>query len=295
LIEVQSLAKRFGDLRAVDDVSFAIRPGEAFGLLGPNGAGKTSTIQMIGGVLVPDAGKVSIGGADPRQAEARRVLGIAPQELAIYSELSGAENLAFFGRLYGYSGARLRERVDWGLELAGLTERRRDRASKYSGGMKRRLNLACALVHEPKVLICDEPTVGVDPQSRHHIFECIRGLGKSGMTLLYTTHYMEEAQELCDRVAVMDQGRVLALDSVDRLIAAHGGSSVVVAELAQAPEAAASLPGEVDGRTLRIETDRPLDSVAALAARGVAVEELRIDRPTLERVFLHLTGKKLRD
>ena len=225
----------------------------------------------------------------------RRCLGVAPQELAIYEELTGAENLAFFGRLYGLSGARLAGRVDWGLEMAGLTERRRDRAGKYSGGMKRRLNLACALVHEPKILFCDEPTVGVDPQSRNHIFESIDALKKSGMTLVYTTHYIEEAQRLCDRVAIIDHGEVLALDSVDALITAHGGASIVEAEFAALPAEPSDLPGDLDGKRLRVETDRPLEAIAKIARAGVGLRALHSDRPDLERVFLNLTGRRLRD
>jgi ABC-2 type transport system ATP-binding protein len=296
MINVRSLAKRYGSLQAVAGVSFGIREGEAFGLLGPNGAGKTTTIHMITGALRPDAGEVMIDGAsDPTRPGPRRALGIAPQALAIYDELTGAENLRFFARLYGLRGPRLESRVAWGLEFAGLTDRGRDRAGRYSGGMKRRLNLACALVHEPKVLLCDEPTVGVDPQSRNHIFTGIEQLKRSGMTLIYTTHYIEEAERLCDRVAIMDHGKVLALDTVGTLIAAHGGAAVVEARLTAPPPAGTALPGTLDGTALRVETDRPLESIAAIGRTGVGIEELRVDRPDLERVFLHLTGRRLRD
>jgi ABC-2 type transport system ATP-binding protein len=296
MIEARSLRKRYGDVQAVDDVSFAIRPGEAFGLLGPNGAGKTTTIHMLCGVLVPDTGEVSIGGrSDPTRPDVRRQIGVAPQGLAIYDELSGEENLRIFAKLYGLVGARLRERVDWALGFAGLTDRRKDRASTYSGGMKRRLNLACALVHEPAVLICDEPTVGVDPQSRNHVFESIERLRAGGTTLLYTTHYMEEAQRLCDRVAIMDHGKILAVDTVDALIEAHGGASLVQAELASLPEEGVELPGTLDGTTLRVDTDRPFELVASLGRSALDIKELRIERPDLERVFLQLTGRSLRD
>lgn len=296
MIDVRGLKKQFGALQAVDDVSFSIQKGEAFGLLGPNGAGKSTTIHMIAGVLTPDVGEVMIdGSSDPTKPAVRTQLGVAPQDLAIYEELTAEENLAFFGRLYGLSGSHLKERVGWGLEFSGLTDRAKDRAGKYSGGMKRRLNLACALVHSPKVLICDEPTVGVDPQSRNHIFEGIQQLGKEGCTLLYTTHYMEEAEKLCDRVAIMDKGKVLACDTVDQLIAAHGGSSVVEATLSEASTQITDLPGDVEGRVLRMETDRPLQAVADLGRAEVEIEQLRVDRPNLERVFLHLTGRRLRD
>jgi len=298
MIEVESLGKRYGNLTAVDGVSFTIEAGEAFGLLGPNGAGKTTTILMIVGALSPTEGTIRVDGvADPTRPELRRQVGFAPQEMAIYEELTASENLAFFGRLYGLSGARLAERVDWGLEFAGLADRRKDRAGKFSGGMKRRLNLACALVHEPRVLFCDEPTVGVDPQSRNHLIESIEQLTRQGCTLIYTTHYMEEAERLCDRVAIMDHGRVLALDTVEALIAEHGGQALVEAELASTPDDAlrATLPGTLDETTLRIETGRPLDAVADLGRRNLDVRQLRVDLPDLEQVFLHLTGRSLRD
>jgi ABC-2 type transport system ATP-binding protein len=296
MIEARAVSKRYGTIQAVDGVSFTVRKGEAFGLLGPNGAGKTTTIHMLVGVLVPDAGGVAIGGLqDPTRPEVRRQIGIAPQGLAIYDELTGEENLAMFGSLYGMSGAKLRERVDWSLEFAGLTERRKHRASAYSGGMKRRLNLACALVHEPALLVCDEPTVGVDPQSRNHVFESIEALRAAGTTLLYTTHYMEEAQRLCDRVAIMDHGRILAEGSVEALIEQHGGSSLVQAELAAPPAPGVSLPGTLMGTTLRIDTDKPFELVATLGRADVEVQQLRVDRPDLERVFLKLTGRLLRD
>ena len=296
MLEARSLKKRYGDLLAVDDVSFSIRKGEAFGLLGPNGAGKSTTIHMLAGVVAPDGGSVTIGGEpDPSRPEVRRQIGVAPQGLAIYDELSGEENLSVFARLYGLTGARLRERIDWSLEFAGLTDRRKQRAAAYSGGMKRRLNLACALVHEPALLICDEPTVGVDPQSRNHIFEGIETMRAQGTTLLYTTHYMEEAQRLCDRVAIMDHGRILAVDTVDALIEAHGGLSLVQAELTSPPAAGVEHPGTLDGTTLRIDTDRPFELVASLGKGQLDIASLRVERPDLERVFLQLTGRSLRD
>jgi len=296
MLEARSLQKRYGEIRAVDDVSFEVRPGEAFGLLGPNGAGKTTTIHMLAGVLVPDGGEVRIGGAaDPTRPELRRRIGVAPQSLAIYDELTGEENLRVFASLYGLRGAELRERVERGLEFAGLVDRRKHRTAAYSGGMKRRLNLACALVHEPDILICDEPTVGVDPQSRNHVFESIEALRARGTTLLYTTHYMEEAQRLCDRVAIMDHGRILAIDTVDALIEAHGGRSLVQAELGAVPEPGTELPGRLDGTTLTVDTDRPFELVATLGRGGLDIRSLRVERPDLERVFLQLTGRSLRD
>lgn len=296
MIQVHSISKRFGTLQAVDEVSFEIGAGEAFALLGPNGAGKSTTIHMLGGLLEPDHGSVTFGAAgSPRDPEVRRRLGVAPQGLAIYDELTGEENLRVFGSLYGLTGARLRERIDWCLEFAQLEDRRKDRAGQYSGGMQRRLNLACALVHGPELLICDEPTVGVDPQSRNLIFESLEELQRAGTALLYTTHYMEEAQRLCERVAIMDHGKLLAIDTVEGLIRSHGGGSLVLAELDSPPPPEARLPGSLEGTCLRVDTDRPFEVVAELGRTGVGIRELRVERPDLERVFLELTGRSLRD
>lgn len=295
VLEAVALTKRFDDVEAVRGVDLRIEPGETFGLLGPNGAGKSTTIHMLVGAIAPDSGRARLDAKPVTDPEVRRAIGIAPQDLAIYEELSAEENLAMFARVYGLRGSRLRERVRWGLELAGLVERRRDRAKTYSGGMKRRLNLACAAVHEPAVLICDEPTVGVDPQSRNHIFDSIEALSDAGATVLYTTHYMEEAERLCDRVAIMDHGQVLVTGEVDALIEEHGGKAVIEAKLRAPPEDAAGLPGVLEGETLRVESEDPLATVAALGKCDVEIARLRVDRPDLERVFLQLTGRRLRD
>jgi ABC-2 type transport system ATP-binding protein len=296
LIEARGLRKSFGAITAVDGVSFALRRGETFGLLGPNGAGKTTTILLLVGGLSPDQGEVLVdGAADPTRPGVRRAIGVAPQSLSLYGELTGEENLEFFGRLYGIEGRTLQERVARGLALAGLESRRGDRVRTYSGGMQRRLNLACALVHDPPLLLLDEPTVGVDPQSRNHIFDSIEALRRDGRTILYTTHYMEEAERLCDRVAIMDHGKILALDSVDRLIELHGGPAVIDAVLAQAPEDPSGIPWRVEGTSIRIETDRPLEEVARLASAGLPLATLNVRRPDLEAVFLALTGRRLRD
>ncbi len=296
MITASHLHKRFGALTAVDDISFDIRRGETFGLLGPNGAGKTTTISMLAGILAPDQGSVRIDGSqNPMQAQTRLKIGNAPQALALYEDLSASENLFFFGRLYRLSGARLSERVAWALDLAGLTERRRDAVRTFSGGMKRRLNLACAVIHNPPLLLLDEPTVGVDPQSRNLLFERIESLKRDGCTILYTTHYMEEAQRLCDRVAIVDHGRLLALDTVDNLIARHGGKSVIEAELERLPDRPADLPGDLRDHRLRVETDCPLQDVAKLADSGLRFLTLHVHRADLETVFLNLTGRRLRD
>jgi ABC-2 type transport system ATP-binding protein len=222
-------------------------------------------------------------------------LGIAPQTISLYEELTAAENLRFFASLYRLSGAKLRERVDWALEFAGLSARRKDRVKTFSGGMKRRLNLAAALAHDPRVIFLDEPTAGVDPQSRNHIFQRIDELRSEGRTVVYTTHYMEEAQRLCDRVAIMDHGKILDLDSVTALLERYGGRSVVKAELVELPADASVLPSPLDGLALRFESDRPLEEVGRLATAGIAFQSLEITKPDLETVFLALTGRSLRD
>lgn len=286
MLRLKSLRKAFGETVAVDGVTLEARRGEVFGLLGPNGAGKTTTISMAVGLLRPDGGTVELDGANgeaagsPTDPAIRSRIGVAPQSLAVYDELTGAENVAFFGKLYGLRAGPLRERVDRLLALTGLTEKAGARVTTYSGGMKRRLNLAAALVHDPPLLLLDEPTAGVDPQSRNAIFDIVETLRAEGRTIVYTTHYMEEAQRLCDRVAIMDRGRILALDTVERLISAHGGTSVVTVRRAA---------GE-----LRVETADPMAELARQMTGG-DVLGLRVDRPDLEVVFLALTGRSLRD
>lgn len=295
-IKVNNLRKQFNSLVAVDGISFRVEAGEVFGLLGPNGAGKTTTINMLVGVLQPDGGEIEINGAsDPTVPEVRRGIGNAPQAISLYDHLSAEENLAFFGRLYGLKGRTLAQRVAWALTFAGLTERKSDRTVTYSGGMQRRLNLACALIHDPPILLLDEPTVGVDPQSRNLIFEDIEELKGQGRTIIFTTHYMEEAQRLCDRVAIIDSGRILALDTVEKLIEQYGGTSVIEADLVAPPDDPDRLPGHLEGTHLRLETDRPLEELAHLSESGVRFHRLRVDRADLETVFLNLTGRRLRD
>jgi len=281
MLKLRNLTKRFGEVVAVDDLSIEVREGEIFGLLGPNGAGKTTTVNMAVGILKPDSGSVEIAGfGPPSQPEVRSKIGIAPQSLALYENLSAEENIEFFGRIYGLRGRHLKERVDWCLALVGLAERRRSPVRTFSGGMMRRLNLAAALVHDPPLLLLDEPTVGVDAQSRNAIFERIEELRRNGKTIIYTTHYMEEAQRLCDRVGILDHGRLLALDTVDNLIATYGGKTTIVAE-------------GTEGR-IEIETNDPLGELARLHARA-KLTSLSIRNPDLEQVFLNLTGRHLRD
>lgn len=294
MIRVDNLEKSYGEIHAVDRLSFEIRAGETFGLLGPNGAGKSTTIHMLVGLLHPDAGRVELGGQNPCDPETRRRIGVAPQALSLYEELTAIENLKFFGGLYGLQGRPLSQRVAWGLHFAGLEDRARSRVGTYSGGMKRRLNIAVALIHEPVVLLLDEPTVGVDPQSRNHIFESIEELSRGGLTILYTTHYMEEAQRLCDRVAIIDHGKLLAVDTVPGLIRSQGGHSHVTAEIDEWP-AGLECPGQRDDRMLQFSAEKPLEVVARLSAGGARFRTLQINSPNLETVFLSLTGRSLRD
>ena len=278
------VSKRFGDLCAVDDLSFELEPGEVFGLLGPNGAGKTTAINMAVGLLEPDEGVVRFADEafdrDPRQARNRRALGLAPQTIALYEELSAADNLSFFGRLQGLRGADLDARVAACLEFADLGDVAKKAVSKFSGGMKRRLNLAVAIIHDPDVILLDEPTVGVDPQSRNAIFDRVEQLRDNGKQIVYTTHYMEEAQRLCDRVAIIDRGRLMALDTVPALIAEHGGPGNLVIHAGDREE--------------RHETTNPLGTLADLQKQQ-AIDHFQYLPPDLETVFLNLTGRALRD
>ncbi|HOB76377.1 MAG TPA: ABC transporter ATP-binding protein [Phycisphaerae bacterium] len=305
MIRVTHLRKTYGSVTAVDDLSFEVRPNETFGLLGPNGAGKTTTMHMLVGLLRPDSGEISIGGiTDPTRPEVRRIMGIAPQVLSLYDDMTVRENLMFFGRLYGMHGRRLRGRVKAVLERGALTERAGSLVKTLSGGMQRRLQLACALLHEPQVLLLDEPTVGIDPQARHHILKDIEDLKRQGRTILLTTHYMEEAQQLCDRIAIMDQGRILVMDSLENLIQSHAGKVLVRAELEEPAPAetvlhslacASGSEWRADNGRLRFETDEPLEAIRQLNAAGLAIRRISIDRPSLETVFLELTGRSLRD
>jgi len=281
VLSLHNVTKRYGQLVAVDDLSLTIDKGEVFGLLGPNGAGKSTTIHLAIGLFPPTAGRVEIAGfGPPTEPRVRATIGVAPQALSIYEELSAEENLIFFGRIYGLAGSTLKRRVGECLEFVQLTAQRRQRVSTYSGGMKRRINLAAALLHEPQLLLFDEPTVGVDPQSRNAIFDSIEVLKSQGRTIVYTTHYMEEAQRLCNRVGIIDHGKLLALDTVDRLITAHGGHSVVTTVTDRGEE--------------RCETNDPIAVLTKAQSNGRLVH-FSVDRPNLERVFLNLTGRQLRD
>ncbi len=288
---------------ALDGISFEVEKAATFGLLGPNGAGKTTTISILCGLIKPDSGTVTLNGkSDPSRMDVRSRLSVVPQSLAIYEELTARENLKFFGRMYDLSGKTLQKRVDYCLELAGLQKRDKQSAAKFSGGMKRRLNLACSLMHDPDIILLDEPTAGVDPQSRNSIFHTIDSFKAEGKTILYTTHYMEEAQRLCDRILILDMGKVLAIGSLNELISAHGGPSYIEAELAQPIKDIETIRPYIEGQhiqlndnMLRFETTEPMKSLALLNQSGCQFNTLKIDTANLEDVFLNLTGRSLRD
>lgn len=281
MLQIENLHKSFGPLHAVRGLSLRVKAGEIYGFLGPNGAGKTTTISMIAGLLAPDQGRILLlDRLAPTDPQARFQLGLAPQALALYNALTARENLRFFGQLFGLSGQALAEAVERVLELTHLSDRADDRVSQYSGGMKRRLNLAVALLHQPALLLLDEPTVGVDPQSRNLLLEAIEQLRDAGHAIVYTTHYMEEVERLADRIGIMDQGQLLAEGTLSELLRQHGG------------------PYQVrwyhQGQWHNDETDNP---AAWLQQQPFNPETnpLQIQPPNLEQVFLHLTGKQLRD
>ncbi|MGI6358436.1 MAG: ABC transporter ATP-binding protein [Bacillota bacterium] len=309
MLEVRGLTKSFGKLTAVSDVSFQVRQGEAFGLLGPNGAGKSTIISMLFGLLQPEQGEILIVGQplweDP--IAAKRLLGYVPQEIALYPELSAQENLVFWGRLYGLVGAQLKERVAHVLDVVGLSERARGRVSTFSGGMKRRINIAAALLHQPRLLIMDEPTVGIDPQSRNHILETVRRLNQEGMTIIYTSHYMEEVEYLCSRIGIIDHGKIIALGTVPELRQIVGeDSQIAVTVQGLDDQGLAKLSQLEHVRQAKLQEDQllvvspePALALGAistlLAACDVKMRSIRVTEPNLETVFLHLTGRALRD
>ena len=307
MIEVRNLQKSYADLVAVDRVSFSAKPGTVFGLLGPNGAGKSTTISCISGLLKPTAGSITVGGFDMASdaVKAKATLGIVPQELAIYEDLSAKDNLSYWGAAYGLKGAGLKHRVDHILNRIGLADRANDLPKEYSGGMKRRLNFGCGLVHEPRVLLLDEPTVGVDPQSRERLFELVKEEKAKGTCVLYTTHYMEEAEKLCDELAIIDHGKIIAAGTLNELRAEFGGNDIIQLtgsfELAPVEQVVAKLNADV----LSVSTEvlmiaiqdgaRNLPAVLqGISATGADIYDTRLSEPNLESLFLKLTGKDLR-
>ena len=307
MLEVKKLVKRYGSKLAVSDVSFRVEKGEIYGLLGPNGAGKSSTINIITGLIKKDSGQVTIGGLDLDRelTKAKYLLGIVPQDLAIYNDLTALQNVKFFGALYGLTGGTLQKQALETLEFVGLKDKARDKVKTFSGGMKRRLNIACGLVHRPQLLILDEPTVGIDPQSRNHIMEAILQLNREGMTILYTTHYMEEAEQLCSRIAIMDAGQIVAQGNLQELrslieenwyIAVKVKGTPPVDELSKvAGVEKIDLNGNALRFTCRGKHSQLRDILEVLSREHTEILDLSIDEPNLEDVFLTLTGKRLRD
>jgi ABC-2 type transport system ATP-binding protein len=308
-IEVRDLHKKFGDNHAVQGVSFEVQQGKIVSLLGPNGAGKSTVISMLAGLLTPTAGDALVmGHSVQRQPMAvRRAIGVVPQEIALYEDLSARENLNFWGKMYGLRGGTLGQRVEQVLEMVGLTERQKDRVETFSGGMKRRLNIGIALLHRPEVIIMDEPTVGIDPQSRRNILDSVKAFNRDGMTVLYTTHYMEEAQELSDHIAIMDQGQIIARGTHEDLVKIVGELDRIDLTVDVAPErlierwrAAEGVQhvfSENGNRTLLVDdSNRVLPRLFESATEaGVRITSVEIQEPNLEAVFLHLTGRALRD
>lgn len=307
-IETQHLVKVFGDLRAVDDVSFSVKEGEIFSLLGPNGAGKSTTISMISGLLTPTKGDTLVFGNSVRKnpTKAQEMLGIVPQELAIYPDLTAKQNLMFWGRMYGLRGDELKKRVHEILELTELADRQNQNADKFSGGMKRRLNIGIALLHRPRLIILDEPTVGIDPQSRRKILDSVKQFRDEGTTVLYTTHYMEEAAELSDRIGIIDHGKIIALGSQEQLSKLVGEKErilLAISEPEKMAEVFKALPSVVaverlDGHSLITteDSDALLPQLFELAQeQGARITSVEVQEVTLETVFLHLTGRALRE
>lgn len=302
-LEVDTLVKSFGAIKAVTGVSLELRGGECLGLLGPNGAGKSTVIRAIVGRVLPDGGRISVFGSPAGSAEARAALGWIPQDLAVYPRLTCKENLLSFGRYHGLSGGQLTESVAWCLDWAALQDRAGELAKNLSGGMKRRLNMAAGIIHRPRVVLMDEPTVGVDPQSRIRIFEMIEALRTEGTAIAYTTHYMEEAERLCDRIAIIDHGRIIALGTNEELVySAFASRSQVTARFAgSSPEISAWVERRggkmVDSAALfTIASSIEIAGLLEDAARdGLELADVSLRRPNLESVFLHLTGRELRD
>ena len=312
ILQAQGLHKKFDEVHAVKGVSFDIEAGEIFSLLGPNGAGKTTTISMLSCLLVPTQGDAMVDGFSVTEAanDVKQAIGVVPQEIALYPTISAEENLQFWGRMYGLRGKHLQERVDATLEIAGLADRADGKVETFSGGMKRRINIAVGLLHDPKILFMDEPTVGIDPQSRRRILDTVQELNERGMAVLYTTHYMEEAQELSDRIGIIDNGELIAAGTLDELIKLVGeydtvrlcldvdGQKIedVVEPLKSLPEVKQVSPGE-DCVMIQVPDSENVlgDMVAQVTRAGARIRSLEIQEPNLEAVFLHLTGRALRD
>jgi len=309
MLKVENLYKEFGNVKAVKGISFEVKKGQVFGLLGPNGAGKSTTISIISTLLNPTSGDVLFEGKsilkDPKPI--RQKLGVVPQDIALYPTLTGYENLSFWGNIYGLKGAELKKRVNEISDIIGLNGRLKDKVEKYSGGMKRRLNIGAALLHMPELLIMDEPTVGIDPQSRNHILDTVLELNKQGITIIYTSHYMEEVEYLCNEICIMDEGKIIASGTQQELVELVREKTQINIKLNKADEIVLQTLKEIDGVfDAKIEEDRIAlfgsnadvllaDVIAKVSQNNWLIESIDVKKPNLEAVFLHLTGKALRD
>lgn len=309
LLKVENLCKSFGSTKAVDGISFEVNRGEVFGLLGPNGAGKSTTISVVSTLIPPTKGEVLYEGMNifTEPNSLRKNLGVVPQDIALYPTLTGYENLSFWGNMYGLKGAGLKKRIGEVAEIIGLNGRLKDRVDKYSGGMKRRLNIGVALLHKPELLIMDEPTVGIDPQSRNHILDTVMELNRQGMTIIYTSHYMEEVEYLCSRICIMDQGRIIASGTQEELVELIKGETQISLKLDRVDQdilgRLRSIKGVAKAELVQDEiavsgenVDIALaDIIAKVTEHGGRISSIDVKKPNLEAVFLHLTGKALRD
>lgn len=309
IVEIRNLVKRYKDFIAVDNLNIGIKEGEIFGLLGPNGAGKTTTISTIMGLVTKDSGEITILGKDmdKYEIEIKKNIGVVPQNIAIFSDLTAYENVEFFGKLYGLRGSILKERVEEALSFTGLLDRKKDFPSKFSGGMQRRLNIACAIVHKPKLIIMDEPTVGIDPQSRNHILESVKKLNKAGSTIIYTSHYMEEIEEICTDITIMDHGKVIAngtKEELKALVSEEEKCSLILSSVNYTIiDNIKKLPTikdcSVEGKILKVISEKNSKSLSKVIDiinnTDSEILSINVEKPTLEDVFLTLTGKKLRD
>jgi ABC-2 type transport system ATP-binding protein len=308
MLQIDHLTKIYDTIKAVDDISFEVKEGEIFGFLGPNGAGKTTTISMIAGLLKPDSGKIRINSLDLDRdlKKIKRLMGVVPQDMAFYEELTAKENLLFWGKLYGVRKKDLDERIQYYLGKTGLLGRENEALKKFSGGMKRRINLIIGLIHEPKLLLLDEPTIGIDIQTKLNIYEIIKEASSNGTTILYTTHNLLEAEELCQRIAIMDLGKILALGTLDELIQIVGEKDIVIISGKFSIDTARTIISEFRQATvLSIEEGKLVLSLEAsknistlleeFFKKGVTIDDVSIKQPNLESVFLKLTGKELRE
>ena len=309
MLKVENLYKNYGNIRAVDGISFEVKRGEVFGLLGPNGAGKSTTISIISTLIPPTKGEIIFEGESilKNPKNIRQKLGVVPQDIALYPTLSGYENLRFWGNLYGLKGQELKQRINETANIIGLHERLKDKVEKYSGGMKRRLNIGAALLHMPDLLIMDEPTVGIDPQSRSHILDTVLKLNDRGITIIYTTHYMEEAENLCSRICIMDEGKIIASGTQQELVELVKEKTQINIKLDSINESIIdglkNIPGIIDAK---IDEDIIIlygengdillaQIIAKVSEHKNRIQSIDVKKPNLEAVFLHLTGKALRD